>query len=524
MRRKGPGQKGTFSELELSIAKKYLQPISRRRMLVVGAIAAALVLGLVLFDQIALHGQLVSNGPLSSSHAGFESDCTNCHAEAARQVTDGSCSVCHEKYGDELGVFTFASHYLYRSDDFRRLVPSEHESPCFSCHVEHEGRQAVITQVPDSKCQTCHPFGSFNQDHPQFDFATEGMAEDAYLHFPHIHHVREVMKREQLEDLERACLYCHNAQPDGRSFDPISFDRHCDACHLQSTTATPALPVRQGGRDGPVGVETLEALVERRGSGVRWAFYTNPREFRRRGSSVSKAPVYHRDPWILENLRSLRQQLYPDAGLADLLTASADVAPRNLRELYEEAIATLEEQVIGLRGRPEADIQTELERINAVLVGLKRQIQDPFAPLDETKFLLALEGPSAELEADQIVETEVLVSDLTQPCQVCHLVRNATISRVQKDQRVLHRAEFDHRAHIVQLRCLDCHVQIPIAELAASSDKVEKGIDRAAIQNLPTLETCQQCHTPKLASNRCVTCHYFHPDKSRRSDLLLYLE
>jgi hypothetical protein len=332
------------------------------------------------------------------------------------------------------------------------------------------------------------------------------------------------MKREQLEDIERACLYCHNAQPAGRSFDPINFDRHCDACHLQSTTATPALPVRQSGQDGGAGVETLEALVERRGPAVRWAFYTNPREFRRRGSSVSKAPVHHRDPWILENLRSLRQQLYPDAGLADLLTASADVAPRNLRQLYEEAIATLEEQAIGLRGQSEVDIQAELQRINAVLAGLKRQIQDPFAPLDETKFLRALESPNAELEAEQIAATEILVSDLTQPFQVCHLVRNATISRVQKDQRVLHRAEFDHRAHIVQLRCLDCHVQIPIAELAATSEKVEKGIDRAEIQNLPALEICQQCHTPKLASNRCVTCHYFHPDKSRRSDLLLYLE
>ncbi len=166
-------------------------------------------------------------------------------------MTVEKCSVCHEKYGDELGVYSFGAHYVYRSDDFRRLVPSEHERPCFSCHLEHEGRDGSIKAVADSQCRTCHEFRSFNDGHPQFDFAAESIADDGAVSFGHTHHVRELMKKEGLEDLERACLYCHNAQADGRNFDPIDFDRHCDACHLQATTATPALPIRQTGGAAP---------------------------------------------------------------------------------------------------------------------------------------------------------------------------------------------------------------------------------------------------------------------------------
>ena len=90
----------------------------------------------------------------------LEDDCGNCHDPEARQASDERCAVCHEKYGDELGVYNFAAHYLYRSDDFRRVVPGEHEVPCFTCHVEHEGRDVEITRVADARCQQCH-FDSF---------------------------------------------------------------------------------------------------------------------------------------------------------------------------------------------------------------------------------------------------------------------------------------------------------------------------------------------------------------------------
>ncbi len=463
---------------------------------------------------------LLSNGPLSSSHAILESSCSDCHSPFG-QVESTACSVCHEKYGDELGVFSFDAHYLYRSDDFQRLKTSEHETTCGGCHAEHLGRQAEITRVEDGSCLPCHDFGSFNSQHPEFDFAENRIPDDDALAFTHIHHTREVMEREGLLDVERACLYCHNPQPDGRSFEPLDFSRHCDACHLSATTATPRLPVEQ---PDAAGVVTLDTLVQRQGPGTRWALFANPTEFKQVGSRVSKTPVHHSDPWIMENLRRLRGELYADAGLANLLRTSADVPPSELRGLYQEAVATLEDYALGLRSSPQPEIQAELAHIGELLTRVKRALDDPYTPLDETELLLAFEAPRRELSEERTTELEDLVDQLTLSCQPCHRIDRATVARVQKDQRVMRRAEFNHRAHILQVRCLDCHADIQILEgLEGEPRSGESAIDRASIQNLPRIESCQQCHQPDLSSNRCVTCHEFHPDKSRRSDLLLYL-
>lgn len=487
----------------------------------VGGLLAGAALAFLLFDHFVAGGRFVSNGPLSSNHAAFGDDCGNCHFATERTVSNDKCSVCHEKFGDELGVFTFSAHYLYRSDDFRRVVASDKERPCFACHTEHEGRLAEITRVPDTECLRCHEYGSFNDGHPEFDFAAESQPDDAGIAFPHVHHVREVIQREGLEDIEQACLYCHNAEADGKGFAPLDFDRHCDACHLTVGIATPALPIRQGSE---LGVQTVEAILQSGAPGSRWALFSNPREFRVRGSNLVKQPVHHRDPWIEQNLRSLRSLLFEDAGLADLLAASPEAPPHELRRLYEEAIGTLEGHVLELRGSPDPEVQTELGTIEKALEHLRRRLDDPYAALDETRFMLALESRNPELDEPQAAAIEALVADLTQPCRQCHQVENATFARVQTDQKVLRRAEFDHRAHIVQRRCLDCHQRIPIAEAARTTEEIDPAADHSGIQNLPAIATCRECHTKKLAAQTCVTCHYFHPNKSHRSELLLYLD
>ena len=515
--------KGVFAQADLPVAGEYPTPLSRRPMLVAGGVAAVVVLGWVLYSHFFGARDWASRGPLSSNHAVFGNDCETCHEPGARQVTDGRCISCHEKFSEGLGTFSHATHYVYRSDDFRRVVARDEEEPCFACHVEHEGLQAEITRTPDERCRGCH-FASFEQDHPPFDFVAERTADASSLRFAHIHHVREVMKRLTLDDVERACLACHEPQGDGRRFEPISFDRHCDACHLTSTTSTPGLPIlgEGGAEEVSVGVETLEQIVAAGGPGVRWAYFTNPGEFRRRGSVLVKAPVHHLDPWILENLRRLRGRLYPDAGLADLLRASPDAPAHEVRVLYEEAIATLEEQVLGLRGRPEPEIQRELAHISDLLAGLKREVEKPFAPLDESEFLLALESPDPSLAVEEVARLEELAADLTEPCRQCHQVSAATIARVEKDQRLLRRAEFDHRAHVVQAGCLDCHAAIPVADyLEREGEEVPAELDRAEIHNLPRIERCRECHAPRRASDRCVTCHLFHPDESHRRELVL---
>lgn len=514
-------KKGTFSDLRLSVAKKYVIPMSRRWMIYFGGIAALVFLGYALLNIFFQKSNFISNGPLSSNHANFEKDCASCHTKFA-SVTDEKCSVCHEKYGDKLGVYTFNAHYLYRSDDFRRLVPAENEKPCLSCHPEHLGREVIITNVPDSRCLQCHKFGSFNHKHPQFEFADKQIPDNSNLKFTHIKHVERVQQRQNLVDIEKSCLYCHNPQPDGKNFQPINFDRHCDACHLTSSTATPWLRIQAGKNSNVPGVKTLETIQKRQGPGMLWAFYINLNEFQKRGNRVRKSPIYHQDPWIMENLQMLRRKLYPNLGLVDLLKASEDVPSNNVRILYQEAIQTLREYSIGLRSSPEPEVQRDLARINQYLNDVEKKLRDPYSPLDDTKFLLSTVEENPKLAKGQIEDFKNFINKMTQPCQQCHAVSNASILRVQKDQRVLRRAEFNHRDHILQRRCLDCHSKIPFLEYIGKSNELDQSRDRAALQNIPSIETCQECHQGAMTSNRCITCHFFHPNKSQRSNLLLY--
>ncbi len=508
-------KKGTFGPARFPVAAAYIKPASRWRIMRYGLVAILVIAGFACFDFFGKEGILLSGGPLSSSHAGFGNECETCH-EHFESVPSEKCSDCHEVFGDEPPIFSFTSHYLYRSDDFNRDIPSPDEMGCAGCHVEHMGRNVPLASVPDSRCITCHPYGSFNSQHPEFAFVTEqNRTEPEPLHFPHIKHVAELMKEYGLDEPEEACLACHIPSEGGKGFAALDFDVQCDSCHLKATTATKRLDIADGEN---VGVETLETIRARGGPDSHWALFSNPGEYTKKGRVVSKKPLHHKDPWVLTNLRRLRGMLYENAGLADLLRTSADVAPTEVRVLYAEAIQTLEAYALGLRGRPEAGIQAELTRITTILDALQDRVLDPYEPLDEASFALDL-IPRSDLTEERREEIELLVNDLTEACQNCHVIKQSTILRVRKDQRQLTGAEFDHGAHILQMSCLDCHNAIPISAGLADKDAITAEQDNAAIVNLPSRERCIECHKPSGASNRCITCHDFHPEKNHRPRL-----
>jgi hypothetical protein len=526
MAKKSDGKKGTFTFLRLPIAKKYVWPESRLMMFGIGGMACLLLIAYFGLDLLLKKGSFISNGPVSSFHASFEKDCSSCH-EPVKGVTNAKCSVCHELVGDTRGTYTFAAHYQYRSGDTKRGArTASKETPCFSCHTEHTGRTTRITEVEDARCLRCHDYGSFNDRHPQFSFITQKIPDDQNLEFQHIPHVRQVMAKKNLKDIEKACLYCHRPEPDGKHFQPISFDQTCDACHLTITDKTPPLPTNDPSTPGTIGVETLEQIQASNEPGTKWAFFMSTSEFQKRGGGLVKSPLYHEDPWIMENLRLIRRKLYQNEGLADLLMSAGLTggdAESQTKEMYQEAVKTLKEYATELRGSPQREVQDDLSKIDQLIRVVERKIENPSEPLDAQAFL-PKPRVNPSLTPAQVDQLKTLSLDLTEPCRKCHIVSDASILRVQKDQSILHRAEFNHKAHVLQRRCLDCHNRIDIEGQLKVMHAIDPAKDNAGIQNIPGIENCQACHQKNLVSNHCVTCHEFHPDKNNRSRMLLYLD
>ena len=513
-------KKGFFGRATLPVAAKYPALRSRYFLYLVGGVGALLIGVAFALNAAFSNDSLLASGPLSSNHASFGADCASCHTPL-EGVTDQKCMVCHEKFGDDLGTHTFEAHYLYRSGDFSRVTPAVNEGTCFSCHAEHQGQDAAITSVVDNQCQQCHEIESFNTDHPEFEFAREELVDEANLIFPHALHVGELRRREGLKDVEKACLYCHNAEEDGQGFKEIQFDAHCDACHLSSSTATPFVTLAS--RNSP-GVQDLQTFQSQQRAGSRWAYYTNPNEFQTRGPAIRKRPVYHEDPWVLANLRRIRNVLYPSNNLADLLQTSADIPPQHTEKLYEEAIQTLRTYAEDLRNQPDRAVQTELAKAEELLQKIERQLNDPLASRDETQFIVSASALNPALSSGDVEAYQQIADQLTEPCQSCHLVEKATIKRVQTDQQTLIRSDFNHSAHVIQARCLDCHNTIPIKQFAVADSLAPPAVDRSSIHNLPPIASCQSCHAEDKASNACITCHAFHPDKSKDAHLLLYVD
>jgi hypothetical protein len=564
--RKQRDRKGFFGVLALPVLRGRYQGLRVRPGLWLAGLIPVLILGaIVVADYLARDAVLLSNGPLSTNHAREELDryatsdeeaehsqdkCAQCHlfdrsgGLPIGRLPSEKCTACHGKLQERLNVYTYAAHYVYRSNDLgRREQPetSAMETECAACHPEHLGREASITDVPDSRCVPCH-FASFD-DHPEFEFADStrpgrsGELPDAgSLRFTHVKHLCEVMIRAGTTDLERACVFCHNAQPDGRNFQPIDFERHCTWCHFDTPEATEAVSLASGDR---FGVRTAKQIRDQGGLGTSWTNFIGDGEFEIVAGDVKKLAVYHQDPWILHNLRELRKLAREPAPHADLLVASPDLPPggtpeirrEQVRELYEEALDTLALYSRELGTLDDRQAQQQISLIERYAADLRNALRDPAVVLDPTSFALgAVRLPSPELG-----QVDRVVGELTRRCaEECHVVSDQSVTRVQKDQRILRRAEFDHRAHVLDAGCLDCHAMIPIEERlpeamreatkAGQCSQPEVPSDRAETQNLPRLATCKDCHTPTGAGERCVTCHYFHPNKEQRSELVLYVE
>ena len=233
---------------------------------------------------------LLSPGPLSAvskseepiegyfSHAEFEKDCSHCHAPV-HCLTDTRCQECHMD----------VAHQRTTAEGLHGRLPGTSE--CQNCHVEHQGRDAMITSMAFANldhqalsgfslalhqtdyagahmdCQSCHAQEQFSIGaldcitcHVENDH--DGMAEhietysakcvechdgaDRMQNFEHADHYMlegahvdaecAACHVEQVySGLTRFCADCHDAEPEHIELMGLE----CDRCHT-ATAWTPA--------------------------------------------------------------------------------------------------------------------------------------------------------------------------------------------------------------------------------------------------------------------------------------------
>ena len=108
--------KGAFSPVGLPVSRRYVYPINRNRIWWIGLGLAGVAALTFLVDLAVRNGNLVTNGPLSSSHAAIGDNCVACHTPFG-DVSSQKCSLCHERSTDVLGAYTFDAHYVHVSGD-----------------------------------------------------------------------------------------------------------------------------------------------------------------------------------------------------------------------------------------------------------------------------------------------------------------------------------------------------------------------------------------------------------------------
>jgi hypothetical protein len=215
-----------------------------------------------------------SSGKLSLSHTGLENNCQACHVKAFEAVRDESCATCHETAHDHADPYRLARAQpdLSRWDKIELSFKETFDIPpgrCVECHTEHEGRTQMAATA-QRFCSDCHTTlkeklsdtklanaGDFETSHPEFQPAVltrwngttpmlqrvslaQKPQENSNLKFPHDMHLSKTngvaqMARRLSKDYgfgdALGCKDCHDADPTGTRFQPVSMEEDCQMCH-----------------------------------------------------------------------------------------------------------------------------------------------------------------------------------------------------------------------------------------------------------------------------------------------------
>ena len=208
--------------------------------------------------------------------------------------------------------------------------------------------------------------------------------------------------------------------------------------------------------------------------------------------------------WIQREVHTLQYKLDqldeppPAAGPSD--AADVPEALRIRRQNLDAQRVQLRSAVVRLAGLG-ADCEGAFVRLASTVA------QTDSAPV--------IEGSLENWVANQVALREAALRAVVKPCLQCHTLARLADGRVQIvpldiQDRQLRRAQFLHGPHL-RFQAKD----FPAAAVDAGSCGACHGDILTSNQAEPIhftgIESCRTCHNPRDVSDRCQSCHSFHP-------------
>ena len=266
-------------------------------MAAIGAAALATAVAVAYFAGLK---RVSSPGPVSTSHSPIEARCEQCHT-VGRGVADVRCERCHDPGGADR--FTQQGHVLLGSGNPHKAA-SAPAVACAACHTDHRGRATPVKHTDDRDCATCHEFSAL-KNHPEFAAVKAQISTGAGLSFGHQRHLAEAAK------VGRKCEACHEPTADLVGFQPMTFDRHCAACHTKDGAVT--------GESEAVAPDVLTPAGD---AAAGKPPTQTPAELGR----IVLSQMKHKDPWVLYNAQRLRRMIDPMGISAESAALRAQIA------------------------------------------------------------------------------------------------------------------------------------------------------------------------------------------------------
>jgi hypothetical protein len=248
-----------------------VRSLRRQRRLAV-SLAVALTIGALFYllggkwgDRWLEPGELSAVHGISGGHSAGADNCGDCHSvrqtkteESAttflshRQLADSQlCLKCHAlgehpmqahavdaralaqltAKAQSAGSEANAPLVLQVSRAFSGIDAEDGQLACATCHREHHGRDANLSQFADAQCQVCHAvqFHSFTKGHPEF--AKYPYLRRTRIFFDHTSHLEKHFTGERKDVAPTSCQDCHMAEASGRLMLVKDFEQTCAACH-----------------------------------------------------------------------------------------------------------------------------------------------------------------------------------------------------------------------------------------------------------------------------------------------------